>query len=515
MVNIYWSLNRICILEGNEGLSSGKLNSIKGKMGMMDKDTLTQLSDLLLRHSFVLYPKSVRNLAQDIYVFVVKGNAGKKMGILSKGKVQGFKNPFFAEDLKVEAIDFSFNLYPLNFENYLVLKEGFGIAPVPCKAKASFGTGDRLGLATPAHLDAFKGYDVFPVLAQQSPRELEKTHRDFRDVLLKALLGVLEAGYDGGFGADADHIKDEKYLLEAVDAGYTMYTLDVSDMLVRGEDIFPDKVGCIDQRSRDIVKDFSGKRIPFEGGVYTVKEEELYRSAIVYGKAMDFVERVYDLLKKRLGDFDLEVSIDEGDRDTTVEDHIFVAEYLHRKGIDFWSLAPKFPGQFEKAVDYRGDIDGFTVELNKHCAVARMLGGYRLSLHSGSDKFSIYRIFNEATQHNFHIKTSGTSWLQALSVIHQEDRQLFKELYNIALDNLEESKKAYKISIYRQDFDAGLDLDDPGILQNSKVKQLLHISYGVLLDEKGQEIYDVLNQHEAEHYRYVSNNIKKHLDLLK
>ncbi|MDN5277023.1 MAG: tagaturonate epimerase [Clostridiales bacterium] len=481
-------------------------------MGMMDKNVLNQLSSLLSRHSFVLYPNSVRNLAEDIYVFVAKGNADKKVGILSKGKALGFRAPFFSEDIKVEATGFSFNLYPLSFENYLILRDEFGIAPVPCKNKASFGTGDRLGLATSAHLDAFKGYDLFPVLAQQSPRELEKTHRDFRDVLLKAVLGVLEAGYTGGFGADADHIKDERYLLEAADAGYTMYTLDVSEMLVKG-DVSPED--HLSQHSRDIIKDFSGKRISFEGGEYTVKEEELYRSAVIYEKAMNFVERVHGLLKERLRGFDLEVSIDEGDRDTTVEDHIFVAEYLHRRGIDFWSLAPKFPGEFEKAVDYRGDIDKFALELNKHCAVARMLGGYRLSLHSGSDKFSVYRIFNDATQHNFHIKTSGTSWLQALNVIHEKDRQLFKELYRIALDNLEESKKAYKISICRQDFDEGLDLDNPQVLQNPKIKQLLHISYGVLLDEKKQEIYDVLNRHEAQHYRYVADNIKKHLELLK
>lgn len=482
---------------------------------MMDNEILMQLPGLLSSHSFVLYPNSVRNVAQDIYVFVVKGDVDKKIGVLSKGRTLGFKDQFFAQDIEVGIGDFSFNLYPLSFENYLILREKFGIAPVACKNKASFGTGDRLGLATPAHLEAFKGYDMFPVLAQQSPRELEKTHRDFRDVLLKAVLGVLEAGYTGGFGADADHIKDEEYLLEAADAGYTMYTLDVSDMLVRAENASLNKADLISQLSKDIVKEFGGKSIPFEGGAYTVREEELYRSAIIYEKAMNFVERVYDLLKKRLKDFDLEVSIDEGDRDTTVEDHIFVAEYLHRKGIEFWSIAPKFPGYFEKAVDYRGDIDRFAMELNKHCAIARMLGGYRLSLHSGSDKFSVYRIFNEATRHNFHIKTSGTSWLQALNVIHEKDRQLFKELYSIALDNLEESKKAYKISIYREDFHEELDLDDPCILQNPKIKQLLHISYGVLLDEKRQEIYSVLDQHEADHYRLVSENIKKHLELLK
>lgn len=480
---------------------------------MLDKQMLNQLSSALLRHSFMLYPNSVRKLSEGIYVFVVRGNDGKKVGILSKERVSGFKTPFFDEDIKIEGTDFCFNLFPLVFENYLILRDNFGIGPTPCKNAASFGTGDRLGLATPAHLDAFKGFDFFPVLAQQSPRELEKTHRDFKDVLLKAVLGVLEAGYNGGFGADADHIKDEKYLFQAAEAGYTMYTLDVSEMLVKGEGLAVN-ADRLSQLSLDIIKDFGGKKISFQDGEYTIKSEELLRSAVIYEKAMHFVERVYGLIKERVKDFDLEVSIDEGDRDTTIEDHIFVAEYLHRKGIDFWSLAPKFPGEFEKAVDYRGDMDKFVVELNKHCAVARMLGGYRLSLHSGSDKFSIYRIFNEATRHNFHIKTSGTSWLQALNVIYDKDRQLFRELYSIALDNLEESKKAYKISIYRQDFEKGLDLDNPQVLQNPKVRQLLHISYGVLLNEKRKEIYDILSKHEDEHYRYVADNIKKHLELL-
>lgn len=483
-------------------------------MYMLDKQVLNQLSSMLSLYSFILYPNSVRKLTDGMYVFVTKGSEDKKIGILTQEGGTKFKGPFFKEFLKIESTEFSFNLYPLSFENYLILRDNFGIGPIPCKNAASFGTGDRLGLATPAHLDAFKGSDLFPVLAQQSPRELEKTHRDFKDVLLKAVLGVLEAGYSEGFGADADHIKDEKYLLQAAEAGYTMYTLDVSEMLVKGEEPSVN-VDCISQLSLDIIKDFDGKKISFQDGEYTIKQEELLRSAVIYEKAMHFVERVYDLLKERVKDFDLEVSIDEGDRDTTVEDHIFVAEYLHRKGIDFWSLAPKFRGEFEKAVDYRGDISKFTLELNKHCAVARMLGGYRLSLHSGSDKFSIYRIFNEATKHNFHIKTSGTSWLQALNVIYNKDRQLFKELYCIALDNLEDSKKAYKISIYRQDFEGRLDLDDPQVLQNPKVKQLLHISYGILLDKKREEIYDILSRYEAEHYRYVADNIKKHLELLK
>lgn len=476
---------------------------------MVEKGILEKLTDFLLNHSFVLYPNSLRKLKEDTYIFVAKKDADKKIGILTK---ENFKltSPYFVEDKNVKEIDFYLNLYPLSFENYLILKN-FGISPTPCRQKSSFGTGDRLGLVTPAHIVALKEYPVFPILAQQSPRELEKTHRDFKDALLKVILGVLEAGYTGEFGADADHIKDEKYLLRAIEAGYTMYTLDVSELLTKISDISSNQVMQISPQSKEIIEAFKGKKISISEEEYTIREDELYKSALIYEKAMNFVEKVYSILKEKVKDFDLEISIDEGEKDTTVEDHIFVAEYLHKKGIDFWSLAPKFPGEFQKAIDYKGDINKFAVELKKHYAISQQLGGYKLSLHSGSDKFSIYEIFSEVTQHSFHIKTSGTSWLQAVNLIFEKNKKLFYELYKIALDNLEESKKAYKVLIDKDDFAEELNLENVQILSQPEIKQLFHISYGVLLDEKKEEIYDVLDKYEEEHYQFVSANIKNHL----
>ncbi|MGC9002959.1 MAG: tagaturonate epimerase family protein [Dictyoglomus sp.] len=477
---------------------------------------LKLLNESLKPLSIFIYSESLRKINDDLYIFVAKIKDLKNIGIVKQNQILYFSSPYFSEDKKIEGTNFLVNLYPLNFENYQKLKEIIPISPKVCDKKISFGTGDRLGLITSAQLSALKEYDLFPILAQQSPRELIKTKRDFKDVLLKSAMGVLETGYTGKYGADADHIKDEKYLIEAIDAGYTMYTLDISDFIEKIKDLsekaLKEKYEKVSSFSKKIIDKYAGKRVKISDEEYfELSYNELCKSAIVYEKALSFVEMVYEILKSKLSEFDIEVSIDEGERDTTPEDHFFVAQFLHDKGIDFKSLAPKFPGEFQKGIDYIGDIKEFERALKKHYALTKALEGYRLSLHSGSDKFSIYKIFYKITEGNFHIKTSGTSWLEAVKVIAKFFPDLFVELYQIALENLEESKKAYKVNITKEEFPKEIKEDYMEFLHKDNVRQLFHISYGVLLDEKRKEIYDLLNQKEKEHYQYVSENIKKHL----
>lgn len=477
---------------------------------------LNLLEELLKPFSIFVYPQSLRKINEELYIFVAKINNTKNIGIIKQNQSIYFSNPYFSEDKKIEKTGFSVNIYPLNFENYQKLKEIIPINPKTCNKKISFGTGDRLGLVTSAQLSVLKDYNLFPILAQQSPRELIKTKRDFKDVLLKSVIGVLEIGYTDSYGADADHIKDEKYLMEAIDAGYTMYTLDISDFIERIENLtskeIREKYEKISSFSKKIIEKYAGKKIKISNEEYfELSYDELCKSAIVYEKALSFVEMVHEILRSKLLEFDIEVSIDEGERDTTPEDHFFVVQFLHEKGIDFKSLAPKFPGEFQKGIDYIGDIKKFENELKKQYALTKALEGYRLSLHSGSDKFSIYKSFYKITEGNFHIKTSGTSWLEAVKTIARYSPDLFLELYHIALENLEESKKAYKVSITKEEFPKEIKEDYIEFLKKPNVRQLFHISYGVLLDEKREEIYEILNKNEKEHYQYVSENIRKHL----
>ncbi len=467
---------------------------------------INKLLEVLNKHGYKLYEKSLRKLSDDLSVFVAVKNTDKYIGFL--GSIAQTPDT----DICVLAPDIS--VQKPSWALYELLKDYPGMAPVPCNQKASFGTGDRLGLVSAAHLQADSGYSIFPVISQQSPRELMRTNRSFKSVLLDAFVGVLETGWDKGYGADADHIKDEKYLLEGIEAGYSMYTLDVSDFLTDISGICPcglsSRVESLSEISKALIKDLKGMTI----AGYTFAENELAKSAIVYESSMDQVINFDSILKSKLKAYDLEVSIDEGSRDTTPEDHIYVAEYLHRSGLSFTSLAPKFPGEFQKGIEYMGDADELAKSMAIHGAIAKSLGGYRLSLHSGSDKFSVYPLYALTTEGNFHIKTSGTSWLEAVRLIASTDTDFFAELYKLCLDNLIESKKAYHVYITPEHFPADVPADVMAFFDLNEVRQLFHISYGVLLDTCKDRIYEALKTNEDKHYEFVSDHIKRHLALV-
>lgn len=463
----------------------------------------------LQEHGLRFYPRSIRQ-------------AGEVSIAFAKYEGQGFvvcRQPLpMAEPGALLQLG-ELYLYPVDWHNYLALRELLSLSPTPCNKPASFGAGDRLGMVTAAHLQALQSYDVFPVIAQQSPRELVRTGRDFREVLLSAVCGVLETGYTGQFGADADHIKHEQQLLQAIEAGYSMYTIDLSDhlrdvtRLTQPEIV--DKMRTLSPLSQTIIRDHASMRLRTEDGEqYVLEAERLVQSAITFEEAVQQAVRFYMMLKEHLAEFDFEVSIDESARVTTPEDHLYVVEYLRRSGVQLWSLAPRLPGEFQKGVDYAGDIAELERAFRLHVALCRELQGYRLSLHSGSDKFSIYRIFREATGGNFHVKTSGTSWLQAVRLIAQTDARLFTELYRLCLLHLEESRQAYHVSISARQLPPMPPADLNAFLAQPSVRQLFHISYGVLLEEAGSAIRDLLTAHEQEHYRLVTEHIERHLQAL-
>ena len=110
------------------------------------------------------------------------------------------------------------------------------------------------------------------------------------------------------------------------------------------------------------------------------------------------------------------------------------------------SLAPRYIGDFEKGVDYKGDVAALEQSLNDHAAIARHLGPYKLSLHSGSDKLSMYAAFARATRGMFHVKTAGTSYLEALRVVARHDEALFRRIIDFARQRYDTDKATYHVS---------------------------------------------------------------------
>ena len=458
-----------------------------------------------------------------IILYPVKGEKDRYLGVWSENKKFHFADPLFSEPEKEG--EWFFSLYPFHFKNYLALSDYFpDLKSQPAGVRTSLGCGDRLGFVSRAHLEAVKNYPVFPVIAQQSPRELQKMERTFQDVLLSAVWGVLEGGNITPFGADADHLKEEEHLREAIKSGFTMYTLDGSgvanyQILSQSEKELQEIFDNMSQEEKQVFNQYADRTFTVGRGLeLDFQREKFFPLFKVYFPVINFVEKMNFLLQEELSSYDLEISLDEGEGVTSPEVHFFVAEELHRRGIDFQSLAPRFPGSFEKAIDYQGNIQEFSSSLRNQVIVQQEIGGYRLSLHSGSDKFSIYPIFSQETNQLFHLKTSGTSWLKGLEVVAHKDPQLFRRIYELSEEELEENCKVYQVSFTREDIHRDMntipDEGLPALFSHPLIRQFLHISYGSVWRVFNAQLSHLFFQYEEEHYRLVRENIERHLRFL-
>ena len=406
-----------------------------------------------------------------------------------------------------------------------VQREG---APQPLGLAPSFGFGDRLGLATSGQLAGLSAVDaqVVPVLAQQSARELERTGRTFEDVLAAAIAGVRRSGWSRSFGADADHLKTAADVEAAVAAGFTMFTLDPSDDVV--DDVFnwsgshvrahfegADWSG-LDATTSDLLARHAIARIELAGQPRQFEEEAVARAAVKYGRAIVRVRELAALVPRSS---DLEVSVDETTTPTTTFEHVFVTTELARMGVRPTSLAPRFPGRFEKGIEYRGSVPMFTQAVRDHAAVAASLGPYKLSLHSGSDKLSIYRAFADATAGCFHIKTSGTWYLEALRVAALADPSFASSIWRIARRDFPEARRSYEMSA---ELEAAppedlSDAEAQALFDDDVARQILHVTYGSILGNPAlrAQLLDVLTADGGAAYeRAVADSVSAHLRAL-
>lgn len=354
---------------------------------------------------------------------------------------------------------------------------------------SSFGFGDRVGLATPGHVRALRasGSQLAPVLAQQSARELERTGRSFTEVLDGATWGALESGWTSGYGADADHLRSETDVSAAVAAGFTMLTLDPSDHVdhtaatIHGVAL-EERVSALPWQALEDDWPAMRRRHARLGS-----DLEIARAAAVFGRALVQVASLARVAEASANepDLDLEVSVDETTRPTTALEHAFLAVELRRLGVRFTGLAPRFPGEWEKGVELRGGREAVSDALATHARVAREHGGYRVSVHSGSDKFSVYPLLADHQASAWHVKTSGTSYLEALRVVAAVEPELFRDVLRVAEAHFGEDRHTYAVgrtagvpeptSVADAELSALLDDDD--------ARQCLHVTFGSVLSD--------------------------------
>lgn len=408
----------------------------------------------------------------------------------------------------------------------------------------SFGFGDRIGLATPGHVAAMKqaGAGILPIFPQQSIREMARTVREPDAVMADALNAAQAAGWDGPIGADADHLKTPADVDRTTAAGFTFFTIDPSDHVDEQADGYD--AATLDAKFADVrgeidwVDTYLGKQVTLPNGTsITFNEEACKRCAVKYGRAIAeacklaaYIDRVHAELGRG---YEIELSVDETDQPTTLAEHYIVADQCLDHKMKLVSLAPRFIGELEKGVDYIGDTAALEASLEDHNAIAEALGPYKLSLHSGSDKVSMYPALARATKGRFHVKTAGTSYLEALRVVARHDERLFRAVVIFARERYDTDKATYHVhatvagtptpellpkaeSLEREylelwdEVPVGKGFTKPG-------RQILHCTFGSVLTDPtlGSEVRSVLETHPGTYEEVLADHFARHLNALR
>jgi hypothetical protein len=410
-------------------------------------------------------------------------------------------------------------------ENALALRSALPwLNPSRFGLRTSAGFGDRLGLATPGHVRALKavGAEINPVFAQQSIREMGRCRRTPRNVLDDATWGAFQAGWTKPVGGDADHLEQLDDIDDTAAAGFVFYTLDPKaevDPEAEHADAaaIKQKVEALDWTGLEsdlatFTKSYVGQRIDLEREAIELDEESVLRALAKYGPSLAHAMAMYRRLMEKGVDCEVEFAVDETDYPTTPAEHVVVVRELKRLGMDFISFAPRFVGRFEKGVEYIGNIEELKRDFEIHAELARALGPYKLSLHSGSDKYSTYPLIAEATQGVVHLKTAGTSWAEALRVIANNDPDLMREVLALALDSFEANRKSYHLSCDPAKIPTEPTDDQVAHLMDVvDSRQVLHVGYGAILEEYGTRMYSVWNDNEEELYDVIAGHFVKHL----
>jgi hypothetical protein len=400
--------------------------------------------------------------------------------------------------------------------------------------KFSFGMGDRFSHQGNAQLRACVlatelGADVVPVW-NKSNREHQLIGTEPSSVRFEADAAVKALGWKKPYHVDADHIR-----LETVDrfiAPSDFFTIDVADSIGKPAD--PKSVKAFAGRHPELV----GKIvIPHIDRPVETTPAEVERIANNFLLAVQDAGKIYRHIAQAKGEanFITEVSMDETDSPQTPPELLIILAALADEKIPIQTIAPKFTGRFNKGVDYVGDVKQFEQEFNEDLAVIafaiRQYGlpvTLKLSIHSGSDKFSIYAPIRRALKKlnaGLHLKTAGTTWLEeviGLAEAGGDGLALTKEIYSDALDHMDELCAPYAtvIDIDRkklpaketvngwtsEQFVSALRHDPKNKVFNSSFRQLIHVGFKIAA-KKGDRYLNALKKHEAVIAKNVTENL--------
>jgi len=401
-------------------------------------------------------------------------------------------------------------------------------------AKYSVGVGDRFAHQAKAQLRAFVragelGAEIVPVW-NKSNREHLIVGSDPASVRVAADAAVRELGWAKAYHVDADHIR-----LDTVDrflAPSDFYTIDVADSINQPAD--PAALTAFAARHADLTGRLA---VPGIDAAFTIARADIERIAGKYLKAVQDAGAIYRKIAaaKGAGNFITEVSMDETDSPQTPPELLVILAALADEGVPVQTVAPKFTGRFNKGVDYVGDVALFEKEFSQDVAVIAFAVGkfglpanLKLSVHSGSDKFSIYapmRRVLAASGAGLHLKTAGTTWLEeviGLAEAGGDGLELAKEIYAKALAKKDDLCAPYATVIdidaaqlppanvvqewSSEQFTSALRHDQSNPAFNPHLRQLIHVGFKVAA-QMGARYLGMLKTYETTIARNVTSNL--------
>ena len=408
--------------------------------------------------------------------------------------------------------------------------------------KYSFGTGDRFSMQGEAQLKGIMktlehGIEIHPVW-NKSNREHMTIHSEPLQTRQAADAAVKTMGWNKPYFVDADHINMSS-VIKFVDH-CDFFTMDVADYI--GKQATQEEIEQFVKNNEKYTGQFN---IPGVDEQFNITRELLYQIAGKFLFAIRQAGNIYRHIeqKKGTGNFVTEVSMDEvADAQSPIE-MFFILSMLASEGIPAQTIAPKFTGRFNKGVDYVGDVTLFRKEFEQDLLVIDLAiaefglpKNLKLSVHSGSDKFSIYPIMGELIKKynkGIHVKTAGTTWLEeaiGLALAGGDALQLIKDIYKGGLERYDELAGPYAtvIDIDTSKLPAPSEVDNwdgetlantlrhiPDHTQyNLNFRQLMHVSYK-LAAEKGETYINLLREHKELVGRQVTENIfERHIKRL-
>jgi tagaturonate epimerase len=400
--------------------------------------------------------------------------------------------------------------------------------------KFSFGMGDRFAQQGNAQLRACilvteLGAEVVPVW-NKSNREHTFIGTEPSSLRAEADDAVKALGWKKSYHVDADHIR-----LETVDrfiAPSDFFTIDVADSIGKPADA--KDVKAFVERHPELIGKIS---IPHIDHPFEITRAEVERVANKFLLAVQDAGKIYRHIAKAKGEnnFITEVSMDETDSPQTPPELLIILAALADEKIPIQTIAPKFTGRFNKGVDYVGDVKQFEKEFNEDLAVIafaikkyELPASLKLSVHSGSDKFSIYAPIRKALKKfdaGVHIKTAGTTWLEELIGLAEaggDGLEIAKEIYAYAIEHVDEFCAPYASVIdidktklpsaatvngwSSKQFTDALRHDQKNPAYNPSFRQLLHVSFKVAA-KKGDRYLNALKKHKAIVAKNVTENL--------